>query len=212
MRVTSTSTTLSMSVVNWILLFLIADLSIEARRGSCNGVSPFASFAIFSPSMSTPIIFIPLDARTAAVQSPTYPKPIKETDSDSRFIWIVLHQSSIHVVDVVCAQRQSERSNDRNRQHHVRRERFQDVFHRRRSDRPLEDEIVLRIPVWQAAQCVLAQADLLRRVLARPGSAPRATVQVAANWRLQIRLSRHPKHFVTMLSSPPPSTSGRGLG
>src|SRR5438876_5814233 len=86
MNVTSASTTLSMSVVNWILLFLTADLSIEPRPGSCNGVSPFASFAIFSPSMSTPIIFIPLDARTAAVQSPTYPRPINETDSDPRFI------------------------------------------------------------------------------------------------------------------------------
>src|SRR5207247_10916598 len=85
MNVTSASTTLSMSVVNWILLFLIADMSIEPRPGSCNGVSPFAGFAIFSPSMSTPIIFIPLDARTAAVQSPTYPRPIKETDSDSPF-------------------------------------------------------------------------------------------------------------------------------
>ena len=64
---------------------------------------------------------------------------------------LVLHQSPIHLVDVVAAQRQPQRSNHRHREDHVRRQRLQHAGQVARRRGPIENEVVLRAPVRQRA-------------------------------------------------------------
>jgi hypothetical protein len=107
-----------------------------------------------------------------------------------------LDQAAVCVVDAVGAQRQPQRSDDRDGQHHVRGQRLEHVGERGGRRRPVEDEVVLRLPAGQAAQRLLPSQDLLGRVLARPGRA--APVQAGTSRRPQIRLSRHPQHRATL--------------
>src|SRR6266851_5988955 len=112
------------------------------------------------------------------------------------------------VVDVIGAQRQSERANNRHRQQRLRRQRFNQVA---RTWWHVKDEVVLVVPVGQVPENILALADLVRRVLARPvPPAARLAVQTVASRRPHIRLTKHPKHRATMASGALPSVSGSG--
>src|SRR5438105_841064 len=77
---------------------------------------------------------------------------------------------------------------------------FDKARHLRGRARPVENQVVGRIPVRLGPQQALALGNLFASVLAWPTAGAAATVYAGASLRLQISVSRHPKHRETIAS------------